>query len=128
MVKKKRVDEETTLIEPAVVEATSPNKLKACLEEIRNYEGVTGYILRNTTSAAIDLNDPTKIIDCALLSSTAAEASAQLSEFFKLGEPSNIIVEGKKAKMLSLAINENKIAIFMEKNADHEKILKRLFV
>ncbi|MBS7632667.1 hypothetical protein KEJ15_03465 [Candidatus Bathyarchaeota archaeon] len=128
MVKKKRVDEETTLIEPAVVEATSPNKLKACLEEIKTYEDVTGYILRNTTSAAIDLNDPTKIIDYALLSSTAAEASTQLSELFNLGEPNNIIVEGKKAKMLSLAINENKIAIFMEKNADHEKILKRLSV
>jgi predicted regulator of Ras-like GTPase activity (Roadblock/LC7/MglB family) len=129
MVKKKSVQETATVIEPIALEETAPmNNLKTSLEEIKNYDGVVGYILRNSTSASIDLKDPTKIIDYAILSSSAIDGSQELSELFDLGSVRSITVEGKNVKMLSMVIDENKITIFVEKNADSEKILKRLRV
>ncbi|MDI6905624.1 MAG: hypothetical protein QMD13_09120 [Candidatus Bathyarchaeia archaeon] len=126
--KKKSIQEVAAVIEPAALEATPVNDLRARLEEIKTYNGVIGYILRNSTSAAIDLKDPTKIIDYAILSSSAFDASEELSELFNLGEIKNTVVEGKDTKMLSLTINENKISVFMEKNADSEKVLRKLHV
>jgi len=127
MVRKKRsVQEIATVGEPIAVEATSPNNLRVSLEEIKTYEGVIGYILRNSTSAAIDLKDPTKIIDYAILSSSALDASEELSGLFNLGDVKKIVVEGKDVNVLSFAVGENKISVFMEKNADREKILRKL--
>lgn len=130
MVKKKgSVQEPAVVTEPiAVEEAASTNDLRAQLEEIKTYDGVIGYILRNTTSATIDLKDPTKIIDYAILSSSAFDASKELAELFDLGDAKNVIVEGRDIKMLSLIVDENKVSVFMEKNADSEKVLKRLHV
>ncbi|MEM2254892.1 MAG: hypothetical protein QXD73_04820, partial [Candidatus Bathyarchaeia archaeon] len=90
------------------------------------YEGVIGYILRNSTSAAIDLKDPSKLIEYAILSSSALEAAEELVETFNLGEAKNILVEGKEVKVLSFTVSDNKVSIFTEKNADLEKILKKL--
>ena len=128
MVKKKRiVDEVETVTETVALEASTPvDNLRAILDEVKAYDGVIGYILRNSASAAIDLKDPAKIIDYAILSSTALDASEELSELFNLGEVSDVIIEGKNAKMLSLSVNENKISVFMEKDADHGKILRKL--
>ncbi len=127
MVKKKDFPDTTILTEPIVTEeATLTNDLRTNLEEIKTWDGVIGYILRNTTSAAIDLNDPTKIIDYAILSSSALEASEELSKLFNLGKIKNIVVEGKETKVLSLTVGENRISIFLEKQVDHEKILKKL--
>jgi predicted regulator of Ras-like GTPase activity (Roadblock/LC7/MglB family) len=128
MVKKRKdAQETTTLNEPIVIEETTPvNNLRASLEEIKNYEGVVGYILRNSTSASIDLKDPTRIIDYAILSSSAIDASKELAELFDLGDAKNIRVEGKNVKMLSLTMDESKISVFMDKNAVDEKILRRL--
>jgi len=125
--KKKSLPEVTAVTEPVAVEETIPAKdVRASLEEIKTYNGIIGYILRNSTSAAIDLKDPTKIIDYAILSSSALEASEKLCELFDLGEAKNINVEGKDIKMLSLVIGENRISVFMEKNVDYEKILTKL--
>ncbi len=127
MVRKKRsVQEVAAVAEPITVEETSTNDLRASLEEVKACDGVIGYILRNSTSAAIDLKDPTKIIDYAILSSSALDASKELSELFNLGVVKEIVVEGKDVKLLSFAVGENKISIFMEKDADHEKILRKL--
>ncbi|MEM3622388.1 MAG: hypothetical protein QXR76_01285 [Candidatus Bathyarchaeia archaeon] len=125
--KKKSFPEVTAVTEPLAVEETvSAKDVRASLEEIKTYDGVIGYILRNSTSAAIDLKDPTKIIDYAILSSSALEASEKLCELFDLGEAKNINVEGKDIKMLSLVIGEHRISVFMEKNVDCEKILTKL--
>jgi predicted regulator of Ras-like GTPase activity (Roadblock/LC7/MglB family) len=97
------------------------------MEEIKAYNGVIGYILRNSTSAAIELKDPTKLIDYAILSSSALDASEMLSEDFNIGAVKNIIVEGKEINVLSLTVNENRISVFMEKEANCEKILKKLY-
>jgi predicted regulator of Ras-like GTPase activity (Roadblock/LC7/MglB family) len=127
MVRKKRSAQEVAAVtEPIAVEAASAGSIRVSLEEIKTYEGVIGYILRNSTSVAIDLKDPTKIIDYAILSSSALDASEDLSELFNLGKIKEIIIEGKDIKVLSLFLGENKISVFMEKNADYEKILKKL--
>lgn len=127
MVKKKKGFQEVKAAEPIVIEeATSASGLRANLEEIKTYDGVIGYILRNSTSAAIDLKDPTKIIDYAILSSSALDASEEISKLFDLGEVANVIVEGKNVKVLSLTVGENKISVFLEKDADCEKILRKL--
>ena len=128
MVKKKRdFQEVATVAEPlATEEVTSVDNLRASLEEVKTYDGVIGYILRNSTSAAIDLKDPMKIIDYAIISSSVLDAGEELSRFFDLGEVKDIVVEGKNVKMLSLTVGENKVSVFMEKTADREKILRKL--
>ena len=128
MVKKKRsVEEVAAVAEPLAVEETvSAGDLRANLEEIKTYEGVVGYILRNSASAAIDLKDPGKIIDYAIISSSALDACEELSRLFDLGAVRDIIVEGKAVKVLSLSVGENRVSVFLEKDADCEKILRKL--
>jgi len=128
LVKKKRSFQEVEAVaEPvATEEVTSMSNLRASLEEIKTYDDVIGYILRNATTAAIDLKDPTKIIDYAILSSSALDAAEELSKLFDLGKVKDIAVEGKDVKVLSLTVGENKISIFLEKDADYEKVLRKL--
>lgn len=124
--KKKTIQEIATVTEPLTIEESHDNNLRANLEEIKTYDGVIGYILRNSTSAAIDLKDPTKLIDYAILSSSALDASEALSEDFNLGDVKSIIVDGKDVKVLSLTVSDNRISVFMDKEANSEKILKKL--
>jgi predicted regulator of Ras-like GTPase activity (Roadblock/LC7/MglB family) len=127
LVKKKSLQEVEAVTEPiAVEEATAVNSLKANLEAIKECDGVVGYIVRNTTSASIDLKDPTKIIDYAILSSSALDAGKVLSELFDLGDANNIVVNGKSIKMVSLIVGESKVSLFMDKSADSEKVLRKL--
>jgi predicted regulator of Ras-like GTPase activity (Roadblock/LC7/MglB family) len=128
MVKRKKETEEiTTTDEPVAIEtATCQDKLHTNLEEVKTFDGVVGYILRNTTSASIDLKDPAKIADYATLSSTAFEATEELSEIFEMGDFQGMIVNGKNLRMLSLIVDENKISVFMENNADTEKVMRKI--
>jgi predicted regulator of Ras-like GTPase activity (Roadblock/LC7/MglB family) len=127
MNKRKKSEQIVAETEPIVMEETTPmNNLKSDLEEIKDYDGVIGYILRNSTSAAIDLKDPTKIIEYAIVSSSAFDAGKELSDLFDLDVVKSIIVEGKELKMLCVTIDENKVSVFMDKNASHEKTLKKL--
>jgi len=128
MVKKKRSTQEVeTVAEPVAVEETaSADGLRANLEEIKTYDGVVGYILRNSASAAIDLKDPAKIIDFAIISSSALDAGEELSGLFNLGAVKDVVVEGKVVKVFSLTVGENRISVFLEKDADCDKILKKL--
>jgi len=96
------------------------------LAEIRKRDGVVGYILRNTSSATIDLKEPAKIVEYAILSSQVLDSSREISDLFDLGDVKSILIEGKENKALCIAIGENKISIFMEKNTDHADILKRV--
>ncbi len=125
--KKKDIGLVEEVIEPITVEATAPEiDLRAKLEEMKGHEGIIGYIYRNSHSAAIDLKDPTKIIDYAILSTSAIDASEELSGVFNLGKIKSIVVEGKNTKMLSMIIQENRVSIFMEKNVDCEALRKTL--
>lgn len=100
--------------------------LSETLKEIRKLKGVQGYILRGTTSATIDLKEPEKIVEYAILSSQALDSSREITELFNFGEPQHILIQGKELKALSLLIGANKISIFMEKTADHTDILNRI--
>lgn len=124
--KKKTIQETVTVTEPLSVEESHVNNLRTNLEEIKTYDGVIGYILRNSTSAAIDLKDPTKLIDYAILSSSALDAGEVLSEDFNLGDVKSIIVDGKNVKVLSLTVSDNRISVFMDKEANCEKVLRKL--
>jgi predicted regulator of Ras-like GTPase activity (Roadblock/LC7/MglB family) len=124
--KKKTIQETVTVTEPLSVEESHVNNLRTNLEEIKTYDGVIGYILRNSTSAAIDLKDPTKLIDYAILSSSSLDASEVLSEDFNLGDVKSIIVDGKNVKVLSLTVSDNRISVFMDKEVNCEKVLRKL--
>jgi predicted regulator of Ras-like GTPase activity (Roadblock/LC7/MglB family) len=134
MVKKKRSIHETatTIIVDDETDVTSVEEdqvftdLSKSLAEIRKRDGVVGYILRSTTSATIDLKEPEKIIEYAILSSQVVDSSREISDLFDLGDVESILIEGKEIKSLCMVIGENKISIFMEKNADHADILKRV--
>jgi predicted regulator of Ras-like GTPase activity (Roadblock/LC7/MglB family) len=134
MVKKKKsihetattvvIDHETAV--PAVEEDQAFTSLQKNLAEINKCKGVIGYILRNATSATIDLKEPSKLMEYASLSSQALDSSREISELFDLGDIENILIEGKDIKALCMAIGENKVSIFMEKDADHADILRRV--
>jgi predicted regulator of Ras-like GTPase activity (Roadblock/LC7/MglB family) len=129
MTNKKRKDElqTTETAEPTVIEnATFESTLRANLEEIRNYDGIVGYILKNTNSASIDLKDPAKIIDYAILSSTTFDSTEELSKLFNLEGIKDIIINGKNLKMISLTIEKNRISIFLENSSDDDRVLKRI--
>lgn len=128
MTKKKKtvLEEAETITKPAAVETASVEDLRSKLEEIKTYDGVIGYILRNSASASIDLKDPTKIIDYAILSSSALDAGEELSELFNLGELKNVVIEGKDVKMLSITDGENNVSVFLEKDANLDEVLDKL--
>jgi predicted regulator of Ras-like GTPase activity (Roadblock/LC7/MglB family) len=96
------------------------------LAEIRKDRGVIGYIIRNATSATIDLKEPEKIVEYAIFSSQVLDSTREMSDLFQLGNVENILVEGKENNALCMTINGNKISIFIEKDADYTDILKRI--
>jgi predicted regulator of Ras-like GTPase activity (Roadblock/LC7/MglB family) len=96
------------------------------LQDIKDQEGIMGYILRGSKSASIDLKDPTKIIEYAVLSSTAYDVSKKLTETLQTGEVDNLVVESEDTKFISTSVNDHQVTIFMEKNVDHSKLFKNL--
>jgi predicted regulator of Ras-like GTPase activity (Roadblock/LC7/MglB family) len=105
---------------------TTPEKMRSILDEMKGTDGVDGYILRNTRAASVDLNDPAKLIDYALLSSTTKEVSRELSQTFDLGEIENVLIDGKNVKMLFQTVGENDISVIMKRSMDHAKIYETL--
>jgi len=101
-------------------------KMQEKLQEIKDQEGIIGYILRGPKSASIDLKDPTKIIDYAVLSSTAFDAGQNMTEALQMGEVDTILVESEETKLLSMNINNHRLSIFMEKSVDHNMLYKNL--
>jgi len=134
MVKKRKSITETTttmmIDDESAVTSVEENQafenLSAQLAEIRKCNGVVGYILRSATSATIDLKEPEKIVEYAILSSQVLDSSHEISELFDIGDVQSILVEGKDIKALCMTIGENKISIFMEKTVDHADILNRI--
>jgi len=134
MVKKKRSQQEnsTTVIvddnelSAAPEEDETYQDLSNKLAEIRKDKDIIGYILRSTTSATIDLKEPEKIVEYAIFSSQVLDSSQEIADLYELAEVKSVLIEGKETKALCMDIDGNKISIFMEKNADHADILKRI--
>jgi predicted regulator of Ras-like GTPase activity (Roadblock/LC7/MglB family) len=80
--------------------------------------------MRDTTTATINLKEPEKIVDYALLTSQALESSQEISQMFNLGDFESTLIEGKNMKTLCFVLDENRVNIFMEKDVDHADILK----
>jgi len=97
------------------------------LESIKTREGIIGYILRSPKSASIDLSDPAKVVDYALLSAAALDEGKDLSDTLEIGEVNNIILEGTDVKILSLRIGDSRLSVFMKKDVDHERVCKDLY-
>jgi predicted regulator of Ras-like GTPase activity (Roadblock/LC7/MglB family) len=96
------------------------------LAKIRKNSGVIGYIIRNATTATIDLSEPEKIVEYAIFSSQLLDSSQEISDQFELGNITSVLIEGKQSKALCMNINGNKISIFMEKDADDAHILEKI--
>ena len=107
-------------------EETESEELQEKLQEIKEQEGVIGYILRDTKSAAIDLSDSTKIIDYAVLSSAIIDLADSMTDSLQMDEAKTIVVESEDTKLLSLKIDDSRLSIFMQKDVDHNKIQKIL--
>ena len=96
------------------------------LTEIRKDKDVTGYIIRNTTSATVDLKDPEKLVEYAIFSSQVLDSSQEILDLFEIGDVRSIFVEGKENNVICMDIDGNKIAIFMEKDADYANIFNKV--
>jgi predicted regulator of Ras-like GTPase activity (Roadblock/LC7/MglB family) len=96
------------------------------LKEIKNQEGIIGYILRSSNSAAIDLKDPQKTIDYAVLSSAVLEVSNKMTEKLQVDEVEKAVVETEETKLLSMRLGNKQLSIFMEQTVNHNKLYKEL--
>jgi len=105
---------------------TDYEELQEKLLSIKEQEGLIGYILRSSKTASIDLKDPAKIIDYALLSSAVFDESQKLATVLDMEEIESIIVEGEEIKLLSMKINGYNLSVFMEKAVDHKQIFDSL--
>lgn len=102
--------------------------LAATLTEIRKLKGVNGYILRSNTAAIVDLAEKEHTTDYAMLSSEIQESSGDLIKQYSLADIESILVEGKNAKVLCMALGENRVAVFMDKSCAHAWIVKRILL
>ena len=118
MVKKPHSKQETAAA--ATEEDQTFTSLRANLAEINKHKEVTGYILRNATSAIADLKNPAQLTEYAILTSQTVESAQKISELF------NILITGKDTKTLCITRGENNAAIFMQKNANHEEITNQI--
>ena len=96
------------------------------LQDIKDQEGIIGYILRDSKSASIDLKDPTKIIDYAVLSTTTFDAASNIAEALQIGEVEKIIVESEETKVMAMNTKNRRLSIFMDKSVDHNKLCESL--
>jgi predicted regulator of Ras-like GTPase activity (Roadblock/LC7/MglB family) len=101
-------------------------ELRDDIRDLKNREGIIGYILRGSNSATIDLRDSTKIIEYALLSATAFEKGREISGVFEIGEMNMIVLGSEDKKVLLTTVGDDRLSIFMEKNVDHKKLCEDL--
>ncbi len=99
-------------------------RVLASAEEIRKNEDVLGYILRGEAKATVDLVEPAKIVDYAILSSQLFESAGIMAESLGLGGIQNTLSVGKDAKVLCMVLGENLLSIFVKKAAPHDWLLK----
>ncbi len=124
--KKKTVQKTATLTEAIAVEESEVDSLRQDLEKVKELEGVIGYILRDSSIATINLEDPEKLVDYAILSSLALEVGDTLADRLELGDVRDVTLKGKDVKVISLTRDETKISVFVDKEDQCEKVLSKL--
>jgi hypothetical protein len=78
---------------------------------------VIGYILRNESSAKINLSESDKIVDYAIFNSQLIESGQSIAELLGIQNVQRIIVEGKNIKTICKISGENKTCVFLNKTA-----------
>jgi predicted regulator of Ras-like GTPase activity (Roadblock/LC7/MglB family) len=63
-----------------------------------------------------------------LLSLQIHLASQEAARHFNLADIESVLAEGKTVKVLCMSVGGNKISVFMEKNAVHAWIIKRILL
>jgi len=134
MANKKQIIQKTE--PPVIVENELPipaneedilfKNLNNTLKNLNKLKGVLGYIIRNTSSATIDLKEPEKLVEYAIFTSQVMDSSMELAELFALGDLNTILIEGEELKVLIMMIKENKINLFMQKSVDHIELAKKV--
>ena len=107
-------------------ELDTDETLQEKLQELKSQEGIVGYILRCSNSAAIDLKDPTKIIDYAVLSSAVLAVGCKMTENLQVGEVEKVVVESEETTMLSIKVGNKLLSVFMGKTVDPFKVYNQL--
>ena len=134
MANKKQITQNSQSLVVVEPQEETPNQispfkaLSENLKSIRNSKGVVGYIIRNKSSAAIDLEEPEKLVEYAVFISQVIDSSQEIANQFSIGDVTNVLVEGKNLNVLNLIIKENKINIFLEKDVDHKKIAQKILL
>ena len=134
MANKKQItqsEQSLVVVEPQEKKANEMSPFKALnetLKSVRTSKGVLGYIIRNGVSAAVDLEEPEKLVEYAVFTSQVIDSSHELANLFSIGEVTNVLVEGKNVNVLNLIVKENKINIFLEKDVDHKKIAQKILL
>ena len=117
---------EETMIEISSKPIEDTKSIGFSLEKIRKLEGVIGYIFRSDSTATIDLNEPDKIIDYAMLSTELTSCMGVIEQIFDVGSVECILAEGDNVKVLCIANGLNRISVFMTKSTNHEDIKQKL--
>lgn len=132
MTKKSQQETATTTNIPIIIDAKpeqesnfSPELIQG-LTEINQVEGVLGYILKNDVAATIDLKDPQKTTEYALLSSQTLEAAKTFGGVFEMGNLENIVVKCTSLQVLCVDNGKYTVNVFLEKTAKQEKVLALL--
>ena len=130
--KKSSAETETVLTEEnvAVIELVEESQISSdivkSLSKICKRKTVLGYIIRDANTATIDLKEPEKLVDYAMLTSQALESGQELSQLFPVGELKSTVIEARDIKAVCMIIGESKISVFMKKNVDHADLLNSI--
>jgi hypothetical protein len=79
--------------------------------------GIIGYILRNESSAKINICESDKIVDYAMFNSQLIESGQAIADLLGIRNVERLIVEGKNIKTICKISGENKTCVFLNKNA-----------
>jgi hypothetical protein len=100
--------------------------LQPILAEIRKSNGIIGFILKNSTQAAVDIDNAEELTEFAMLSSQLFESREKLAEVSDVNTLNRVVLESSKIRIMCLCVGGNQLSVFMEKSVDHCRVLKEV--
>lgn len=101
-------------------------KLLRILKEIRVNNNLEGYVIRNSTRAMVDINNPAELADLALIATQLFEVSTKLLSVQERRHLKNAILDGSRIRVLCVEVGGNQVSVFMDKTVNCEGILERI--
>ena len=74
----------------------------------------------------LDLAEATKQVSTPFCPIRSSESCPEIAKQLSVAEVESVLVEGRSLKVLFMKIGENKISVFMEKDASQFGIIKRI--